>query len=500
MQYSYRGDSFQFVGSLLAGVMLLLLHASLQAQDLSIRLGETAIAANEAFTIAATATNTRLKSCGDFPDISGFKKVAGTSRSSVTNIVNGKMSQSESITQSYIPTKKGKFKLSPFTIVINGKPVKSRGATIEVGEAIRQRRRSAFDPFRNIWGSYGYGDTEPAEEDNSVDRAPDSGAFLSVAVNKNEVYVGEGFNVTVTFYKPFQERDKYAFDASISEQVVAIQKALKPASCWEENTPITRLNEERAMIKGRLYIGYKLYQTTFFPFSTGEIDLPAVTLDMKKYTLTNRRTLFGRQIQESMKTFNSMPKRVVVKDLPPHPLKEQVNVGVYELQEDTDRREFQTGDAFTYKFAVRGRGNISSIIAPRVNETDSLTIYDPPNTKQQVNKGKTVVYGAKQFDYFIEPLEPGDYHLSSYFEWIYFNTEKNAYDTLRPQTRIRVEGESKRNEKIAAADLGEYYNNLAELSNKPRSIDGGGWMQWTTNIMLLLATAGIGFLVWKSKK
>ena len=486
---------------LLQGIMALLLGlslgANLRAQELSIRLGEKVIAANEAFTIVAAATNTPLKSCGEFPEIEGFKKVAGTSRSSVTNIINGKMTQSESLTQSYAPTGKGKFRLPAFSMTINGETVRSQGCTIEVGDAIKRQRRGAFDPFGNIWGSYGYGDTPPPAEEEAAEQAPSKGAFLSVAVSQNQVYVGEGFNVKVTFFKPFRERDKYAFDASISEQVVAIQKALKPASCWEENTPITRLNEERAMVNGKLYIGYKLYEATFFPFSTGEINLPAVDLEMKKYTVTNRRTLFGRQIREGKQAFNSDPQRIVVKPLPPHPLKEQVNVGIYELQEDTDRETYQTGEAFTYKFAIRGRGNISSVTAPRTGGSDSLTIYDPPNTKQKVNRGKGVVYGAKQFDYFIEPLEPGQYNLSDYFQWIYFNTQTNSYDTLSPRMRVGVQGESMRDKKVAAADLGDYYNKISSLSNTSRKFDRMRWQQWAADLLLAVSIAGIGFLVWK---
>ena len=126
---------------------------SVAAQQLSIKLGETKIAANEPFKISVVANNTRLTSCGEFPDIPGFKKARGNARSQVTNIVNGQMNTSESIDQNYIPTGKGKFKIPSFTMTVNGQQVKCKGGTVEVGEAIQTNRRNrVFDPFADIFG------------------------------------------------------------------------------------------------------------------------------------------------------------------------------------------------------------------------------------------------------------------------------------------------------------------------------------------------------------
>jgi hypothetical protein len=49
-------------------------------------------------------------------------------------------------------------------------------------------------------------------------------------------------------------------------------------------------------------------------------------------------------------------------------------------------------------------------------------------------------------------------------QWIFFNTRKNDYDTLKSNVIIHVIGESKKNETIIANDLGSFYN-LIEIED-----------------------------------
>ncbi len=70
------------------------------AQNINIQLGSAEIALNQAFTITVTVQNQRLQSYDNFPDIPGFTR-RGTSSSSSTNFINGQMTSSQSIIQSY---------------------------------------------------------------------------------------------------------------------------------------------------------------------------------------------------------------------------------------------------------------------------------------------------------------------------------------------------------------------------------------------------------------
>ena len=108
------------------------------AQQKSIKLGQSKIGINQYFTITIKVANDRLKSHSPFPDISGFIK-RGTSSPSSTNITNGKVTSSQSLTQNYQATKQGKFRLPAFAMLINKEKVTTTGVIIEVGKAIQQR-------------------------------------------------------------------------------------------------------------------------------------------------------------------------------------------------------------------------------------------------------------------------------------------------------------------------------------------------------------------------
>ena len=164
------------------------------SQDVSVRLGKNEIGLNEYFTITIQVENDRLKQYSEFPSIEGFIK-RGTSSSTTTNYVNGRMSSTQSLTQNYQATEKGNFLLEPFFITINGEEVKSDGVQIVVGEPVqRQSRNSGFgrDPFDNFFG----GRNESSE---FVDVKAD--AFVALSLDKDEVYVGEGFYSHISFLR-----------------------------------------------------------------------------------------------------------------------------------------------------------------------------------------------------------------------------------------------------------------------------------------------------------
>src|SRR5882762_6521853 len=76
------------------------------SQSVQIALGPDEIGQNQAWTITVTVNNDRLKNYDNFPDIEGFQK-RGTSSSSQTNIINGQISSSQSIIQTYVPLRQG---------------------------------------------------------------------------------------------------------------------------------------------------------------------------------------------------------------------------------------------------------------------------------------------------------------------------------------------------------------------------------------------------------
>jgi hypothetical protein len=446
------------------------------AQDASIKLGAPEIGLNQYFTVTITIENDRLKQYSQFPGIEGFIK-RGTSSSTSTNFTNGKMTSTQSITQNYQATEKGTFSLPPFIMTINSQEVKSPGATIVVGEPVQTNRRSnafATDPFENLFGNR----NRPSE---FIDVEAD--AFLAVITDKKEVYVGEGFTTNLAFYVAESNRADMRF-YDLGTQITEIVKKIKPSSCWEESFNIDNINGEPIELNGKNYTRYKIYQATYFPLNVEDISFPSVGLKMIKYKVAKNPSFFGTNRQEDYETFYSKQKEVKVLDLPSHPLKESVAVGNYVLSEKISDGDLETGQSFNYEFTVSGEGNISAIEAPQPETNENFDFY-APNVRQNVNRSNSRVRGTKSYNFYAIPNEPGEFNMSDYFSWVFFNPQIEQYDTLQSELVLKVGGESRKNQYIASTDLGDFYDQINTADNELSSLVADSWMKWAINIFII---------------
>ena len=456
------------------------------AQDVFVELGPDKVPLNSTFTIKVTIRNGKLKTYSDFPTIEGFAK-RGTSSSSNTNIVNGQISSSQSIIQRYLPLEEGSFTIPSFTIEVNGKSVSSEGKTVTITEPQQQRRNTRRrNPFDNIFGN-------PTEEPDFVDVKEE--AFLALTTDKSEVYLGEGFTMTFAFYVADANRAPLQFNEA-GKQLSTILKELRPQNCWEENFNIENIFGERVTIGGANFTRYKIYQAAYFPLNLEPVHFKSVPFEMIKYKVARSPSFFGRDRQEDFKTFYSKEKTVIVKALPPHPLKDQVAVGKFSLDEKIDKASVETGSSFEYEFNIFGEGNIAGINDPEIPESKNLDFY-PPNISQDVNRGNGRVSGSKKYSYFGIPNEPGKYDMKDYFSWVYFDPELAKYDTLTSEVLLNVTGESKKNVSISSTDLGSFYDAIDSESNKLQPLREGRAMQILANVLILAMLGGAGFMYFK---
>jgi hypothetical protein len=461
----------------------------LQAQTVQITLGPDEIGENQGWTITVTVQNDKLKTYDNFPDIEGFRK-RGTSTQSTTNIVNGQVSSSQSVIMTYLPTKQGSYNIPAFTMKVNDKPIKVAGKRVKVGPAVQQQTR---DPFRSLFDRNPADDFFGKGETEFVDIKDD--AFLALTTNKNEVYTGEGFTATLSFFVSEENRAPLQFH-ELGRQLSDILKKVKPGNCWEENFNIENIEGETVTINNRDYTQYKIYQATYYPLNAEDIVFPKVGLEMIKYKVAKNPSFFGQNRKEDFKTFYSQPKKVSVKELPPHPLKEFVAVGNYQLYEHMPSTDMETGKSASYVFNIFGEGNISAIDKPMLKNNDLFEFYEP-NVRQDINRENGRVTGTKSFNYFLIPKEPGQYDLKKYFQWVYFNPEKNKYDTLKSKLTVYVTGESKKNEAIEANDAGEFYDKLSTADNSIRMMENNNWMKTALSIFTVLVLGGSLYLVFK---
>lgn len=466
--------------------LLLFSAVSLKAQNISIQLGSTTIAVNQYFSISVVVEGEALKNYSEFPEIPGFIK-QGTSSSSSYQIINGSTSSSNTLTQNYRPTKEGTFGLRPFNMSVNGHRVSSEGTTITVGPAKQQqRRRSSFwDPFDDVQNGQ---EKEYVEVEDNV--------FFAISSNKNEIYEGEGVTITGALYIPVAQRNLFASGSDLGQQIQNIKKNVIPTNSWEESFEIKELDGKQVTLDGMPFLKFKLFQSVFYPLNDQDITIKPQKLKMIKYKIAKQRSFFGSNAQESFKTFTSKPKKIKVKPLPPHPLKDQVSVGDYELVEKVDKMKLGTDEGLKYSCKIYGEGNISAITNPKIRLNDSLNFFQP-NIQTQINRGDGRVVGSKQFEYDVIPNEPGKYKLDNYVSFIYFNPVSEKYDTLKAAIPLVVSGESRKNASIADSDLGPFYEGIEVEDNTLFSRYKESTLKLFANIFILVMLAIIGFVIIK---
>ncbi len=474
-------------------VLLLLLSLVVQAQDVKIDLGPSKVAENEQFYITITSYSSKLNNDGDFPDIEGFRKVPGTSTSSSTNIVNGQISTSRSVTQYYVPDRQGSFTLPPFQMIINDKAVRSEGTTITVGPP-KQRNANRNSPFNSpFFDSDPFDIFNRNQKQEFVDVKAD--AFLALTTDKEEVYQGEGFTTTLAFYEADDNQAVLQF-YELNKQLLDILKEIKPGNCWTEDFNIERIVGKPVTINGKIYTQYKIYEATFFPLNKQNINFPSFGLNMIKYKIARQPSFFGRNKKEDFKTFTTEPKTIRVKPLPPHPMSEVVSVGNYQLQEAINASRLQTGQSFEYRFKIVGEGNIEYINKPKIPDTDDFDIY-APSVMQNILRRNSQVKGAKSFEYYTVPNEPGTYNMGDFFQWVFFNPEVEAYDTLKSEIVVDVQGESRKNEYISSSDLGSFYDQFQGADNSLRSIGGSQIQLLIANLVILVLLVLTAIVIFK---
>lgn len=461
---------------------------SLQAQKKTIQMSPAEVALNQYFKVTINIENERLKNYSPFPEIEGFAK-RGTSSSTSTSFINGQMTSSQSITQNYQPTREGTFKIDNYQMEVNGETVKAPSFTVTVTAAAQnrpQQRRDPFDPFDRFRQDDGPTEFLDVEAD----------AFLSLTTSGAEVYVGEGLTTTLAFYVSQENKADMRF-FNLNEQLTSIIKEIKPDNCWEENFNIEEIKGQTVTINGKTYTQYKVYQSVFFPLNTEPITFPSVGLKLIKYKVAKNPSFFGRNRQEDYETFYSKPKTVKVRELPSHPLRDQVAVGQYRLAEKISANELHTGASFNYQFNVMGKGNISAIEKPVVTPTDRFDFY-APNVQQDINKADGVIKGTKSFSYYAIPNEPGEANLGDIFKWIYFDPVKERYDTLASSQVVLVKGTSRKNEYILSNDLGSFYDKIDFIDNTAYRTDERPWFKIMVNVFIFAILGFTAFIYFRN--
>jgi hypothetical protein len=447
---------------------LFLINLSVNAQEeVKIELGKKNLLPDETFTIKVTIKNRVEFKVGQFPEIQGFTKGA---RQVVHPQSTGNKTITHVITQTYTPTKDGFFRLNPFFIEVNGENYESEGAMISVAKEIEE--------------------SDIIEDEPTIVNTKED-AYLSIVIDKKQVYVGEGLYASLVLYVAETNTAAMGF-TDINNQIDIIAKKIKPNDCLEERLTITDIPKVQVTINNKKYTSYKLFEAHYYPLNNKTINFPSVELKMDKFATDSKGVVDKNQ--KKLIGFTSKPYSVQVIDLPQHPLKDKVSVGEFYASENIETRRISTGKSFNYIFKIIGNGNIATVTMPNLPNDSHFDFY-PPEIKEIKTIGK--IEGEKEFRYKIIPKDSGQHTLEKYINWIYFNTKKKNYDTLHSRIKVLVSGKTIEDKSSGTGDI---YDGLEKIDTSIIEPDYRQVIKNISNVLLILMLLGMIYVFIKPNK
>ncbi|MBQ8715391.1 MAG: BatD family protein [Prevotella sp.] len=376
------------------------------------------VAVGEQFRLSYTVNTDDVSGfrAGNIPDAFEVLMGPSTSTQSSFQMVNGHTSSSTSVTYTYIlsATKNGSFTIPAAHATVNGKALHSNELRIKVSGTAQQGSNGGTQRPQ------GGGQARAAGSHISG-----SDLFIKVSANKSHVHEQEPILLT---YKVYTLVDLTSLSGKMPD--------LK--SFYTREVPLPQEKSFKLeTLNGRPYRTVTWQQYVMFPQTTGKLEIPSITYE-GMVVLQNRNVdpfeaFFngGSGYMEVKKEIKAPGLTITVDPLPARPTNFSGGVGTFTLTANIDKKEVKANDPITFRVTVSGTGNLKLIKQPVVNLPKDFDQYDAKitdNTKLTTNG----IEGSMVYDILVVPRHQGKYEVPP-VEFTYYDTQSNAYKTLRSQ-------------------------------------------------------------------
>lgn len=399
-------------------ILLIIIPTILTAQVKFTASSEKVVSVGETFvlrfSVNANASGFRAPSFSNFSVLSG----PNTSTSQSFKWINGKQTQSIENSYSYYlrANKPGNYTIPVATVTVKGKQYKSNKLKIEVVKGSKPNNNNTANSKENIEGV------------SSKD------LFLRVNVSKTKVYKGEHIIATVKIYTRAGLLD------------LGVNKLPSYTGFWAKDiiNP-SRVSLERQNVNGKIYEVALLKQSILFPQKTGVLTInPAEVEVVVREKRGKGRDFFGRVVDRYVrvnKKLKSPRVNITVTPLPGDNKPENFS-GIIgqniKFSASIDKNNVKTEEGLNLKLKISGNGNLSLLDKFDIKFPKSFDKYDPKiSDRIKHTTGGSV--GAKYFEYFLIPQEPGNYKIAP-IELSYFDIKTKTYKTIySKEFNIKVE-------------------------------------------------------------
>ena len=341
-----------------------------------------------------------------------------TSTQSSFTIVNGKTSQSSTITYTYILSalKEGSFTIPPATIKAEGNQLSSNAVKITVSGSVPS----------GGGGGGGRHSQQPQTETRSAG-TPISGSDLFIKVSASKKRVVEQEPVLLTY--------------KVYTLVSLTQLEGKMPDLKGFHTQEIPLPQEKSFkveqFNGRNYKTVTWSQYVMFPQMTGNLQVPPITFNgivvQQNRNIDPFEAFFngGSSYVEVKKQIQAPGVEIEVDPLPARPDGFSGGVGRFTMKAEIDKEELKANDPFTIKVTVSGTGNLKLIKQPVVKFPKDFDTYDARLT-DKTRLTTSGVEGTMTYEFLAVPRHQGQYDIPA-IEFVYYDTQEKAYRTLTSQ-------------------------------------------------------------------
>lgn len=376
------------------------------------------VVSGDQFRLEFTVNTQKVK---DFraPSIKGFDVLMGPSRSmqSSTQVINGKVSSTSSITYTYIlmASDAGTYTIPAASIEVNGEKVFSNAITIKVLPPDKAGNNS-----RNSSSSR-------SSSSSARGRAGQiSGNELFIVANASKTNVHEQEAILLT-YKVYTSVNLRQLRGDMPDM-----KGFHTQEIQLPNQKVFQLEH----YKGRNYNATVWSQYILFPQQTGKLEVPAITFDAVVAQRTESDDPFdaffnGGGIVEVQKKIVAPKLTINVQPLPSKPANFSGGVGEFSISSSINSKEVRTNDAVTVKLVIKGSGNMKLISTPELKFPEDFEVYDPKVTNN-FDVSTAGLTGSQTIEYLAIPRHAGDFTIPP-VEFTYFDLKSNAYKTLKTE-------------------------------------------------------------------
>lgn len=377
-----------------------------------------AVVVGDQFRLSYTVTTQKVK---DFraPSIKGFDVLMGPSRSqqSNTQIVNGNVTSTSSITFTYIlmANNAGEYTIPGASIIADGDQMVSNSVRIKV--LPQDQGSSNSSSSSSTHSSSGTGGSN-------------QDLFITASASKTNVYEQEAFVLTYKIYT--RESNLQLNNAKLPD--------FKGFHSQEiEMTTNARWTPEH--YQGRNYYTTVYRQFVLFPQQSGKLYIDPAQFQMTVGKPVQSNDPFdaffngGSNVIEIKKSISTPKIAINVNPLPAgKPADFSGGVGEFNISSSINNKELKTNDAITIKLVISGTGNLKLISNPEIKFPDDFEVYDP-KVDNQVRLTREGLTGNKVIEYLAIPRHAGTYKIPG-VSFSYFDIRSKSYKTLKTEEYV----------------------------------------------------------------